>query len=162
MAEITFVTSDGQKVKAKLEAMKQCKPVETFYTENKPETEMPLPKVSNDALTKIIKFCEQYQEKPLPVIEKPIKSNKIEEVIKDEWLCKFLDLSTKDIYELLMASDYMALKKLEDLISCAVAIKIYGKSIDDVRKDFGVTNDFTPDEEKELQQFFNWIDDIWP
>ena len=69
MEEITFVTSDGQKLKAKLEVMKQCKPVEVFFTENKPDTDMPLPKVGSAALTKLIQFCEQYQDKPIPTIE---------------------------------------------------------------------------------------------
>ena len=161
MTEITFVTSDGKKVTSTLEVMKHCKPVEVYFTENKPDTEMPLPKVTSETLTKIIQFCEQYQTNPLPVVEKPIKSGKLEECIKDEWLCKFLDMSLKDTNEMYVASNYMSLKSLEDFISCLIATKIFGKTSEEIRTEFGIPNDFTADEEKEVQKFFEWADDIW-
>eukprot|EP01022_Parablepharisma_sp_SALTPOND_P008143 TRINITY_DN135279_c1_g1_i1.p14 TRINITY_DN135279_c1_g1~~TRINITY_DN135279_c1_g1_i1.p14 ORF type:complete len:164 (-),score=32.99 TRINITY_DN135279_c1_g1_i1:75-566(-) len=160
MAEITFVASDGKKLTSTLDVMKLCKPVEVYFAENKTDTEMPLPRVGSDALGKIIKFCEHYQNNPLPAIEKPIKSSKLEEVIKDEWLCKFLDMPAKEINELLIASDYMSLKQMEELLSCVIATRIFGKSTEDIRAEFGIANDFTPEEEKQVQEFFDWADNI--
>ena len=162
MTEITFVTSDGKKLKSNLETMKQCKPVDVFFTENKPDTEMPLPKVPSESLAKIIRFCEQYKSNSLPAIEKPLKSSKLEDIMKDEWLCKFLSAMTiQETNELLIASDYMGLKKLEEFIACGIATKFYGKTVEEIRTEFGITNDFTPEEEKELKQFFDLADDIW-
>ena len=161
MAEIAFVTSDGKKVAASLEVMKQCKAAEAYFIENKSEGEMPLPKVDAETLNKIIKFCEEYQNKPLPIIEKPIKSNKLEECIKDEWLCKFLEISLKELNDLFIASNYMSLKPLEEFTACVIATKIFGKSTEEIRAEFGVTNDFTEDEEKQLKEFFDWADNIW-
>eukprot|EP00826_Nyctotherus_ovalis_P041869 TRINITY_DN4265_c0_g3_i1.p2 TRINITY_DN4265_c0_g3~~TRINITY_DN4265_c0_g3_i1.p2 ORF type:complete len:168 (-),score=65.46 TRINITY_DN4265_c0_g3_i1:901-1404(-) len=161
MGEITFMTADGKKVTASLNVMRRCKSVEVYFIENKSEGEMLLPKVDADTLAKIVQFCEQYQDKPLPVVEKPIQSSKLEDCVKDEWLCKFLDMPLKDLNELLTASNYMSLKPLEEFIACLIATKIFGKSTEEIRKDFGITNDFTSDEEKQLQEFFDWADNIW-
>eukprot|EP00831_Metopus_contortus_P061712 TRINITY_DN5361_c0_g1_i3.p1 TRINITY_DN5361_c0_g1~~TRINITY_DN5361_c0_g1_i3.p1 ORF type:complete len:195 (-),score=54.08 TRINITY_DN5361_c0_g1_i3:33-617(-) len=160
--EITMITSDSQKLKANYEAMKVCKPIEEFFKDSKPDEEVSLPRVSSGALKKIVEFCEKFQNKSVPQIEKPLKSNKLDVVLKNEWLCKFLDIPTKELYELLMACDYLVLKGLEELVACAVAVKIVGRPIEDIRKEFGIENDFTPDEEKDIKEFFSWADELWP
>lgn len=161
MAEIVIITADGQKLKGKYEAMKMCKPIEEFYKDNKPEIEIPLPQVNGNTLQKIINFCEQFHNKSIPLVEKPIKTNKLSEIIRDAWTCKFLEMPLKEMYELLMACDYLGLKGLEDLVGCAVAVRIVGKTVDDIRKEFGITNDFTPAEENEIKEFFSWAEELW-
>ena len=161
MTEITIVSSDGKNLKAKLEAMKISKPFEVFYTDNKPEVPIPISHPSG-ALEKIIAFCEQFMGKPIPKFDKPIHANKLEGVIKDEFVCKLLDIPTDKLFELLMASDFLVLKEFEDLVACAVAVKLVGKSTDDIRKEFGIVNDFTPAEVKSIDEFFAWSQEIWP
>ena len=156
-----MVTADEKKLKAKYDAMKISKPIEEFYKDNKPDVEIPLPLVQSATLTKIIQFCEQFQNKSPPVVEKPLKSNKLVDLVKDEWLCKYLEMPLKECYELLTASDYMALKGLEDLVACAVATKIVGRSVEEIRKEFGIVNDYTPAEEAEIKEFFSWSEEIW-
>ncbi len=156
-----MVAMDGQKLKGKFEAMKACKPIEEFYKDNKTDVEIPLPQASSSALTKIIKFCEQFHNKSTPVIEKPIKSSNIHEIIKDEWLCSYLNMPPKEQYELITACDYLALKNLEDLVACSVAVRIVGKGVEDIRKEFGINNDFTPAEETDIKEFFSWSDELW-
>ena len=162
MTEITMLTSDGQKLKAKFEAMKVCKPVEEFFKDNKPDVEIPLPKVSSGALAKVIKFCEYYQSKAVPKVEKPLKTNKLDAIFKDEFLLTFMNMPTPELYELLMASDFLVHKELEELIGCTIASKIVGKTVEDIRKDFTINNDLTAAEEKEIKEFFQWSEELWP
>eukprot|EP00830_Metopus_es_P004414 TRINITY_DN1405_c0_g3_i1.p1 TRINITY_DN1405_c0_g3~~TRINITY_DN1405_c0_g3_i1.p1 ORF type:complete len:204 (-),score=55.01 TRINITY_DN1405_c0_g3_i1:6-617(-) len=159
---ISMITSDSYTLSANFEAMKVCKPIEEFMKDNKSDVPIPLPKVRKPALEKIIKFCEMFQNKSIPQIEKPLKSNKLDAVLKDEWLIKFLEMPVKEMYELLMASDYLVLKGLEELVACAIAIKMVSKSTEDIRKEFEITNDLTPEEEKDIKEFFSWSEEVWP
>ncbi len=161
MTEITMVTADGQKLKGKYDAMKVCKPIEEFYKDNKPEVEITLLEVKGETLAKIIEFCDQYHNKSVPPIEKPLKTNKFTDVVKDPWLVSKLDMPLNKLYELLSACDYLALKTLEELAACAVAVKIVGKSVEEIRKEFGITNDYTPAEEAEIKEFFSWGEELW-
>eukprot|EP01022_Parablepharisma_sp_SALTPOND_P022934 TRINITY_DN470_c1_g1_i1.p1 TRINITY_DN470_c1_g1~~TRINITY_DN470_c1_g1_i1.p1 ORF type:complete len:3177 (-),score=433.80 TRINITY_DN470_c1_g1_i1:1470-10295(-) len=161
MTEITMVTADGQKLKSKFDAMKVCKPIEEFYKDNKPEVEIILQEVKAETLALIIEFCNQYHNKSAPVVEKPLKTNKLAEVIKDEWLLAKLNMPLSKMYDLLSACDYLALKSLEELVACAVAVKIMGKDVEEIRKEFGITNDYTPAEEAEIKEFFTWSEELW-
>ena len=157
-----MVTADGQKIKGKFDAMKICRPIEEFYKDNKLDVEIILPEVKSETLSKIVEFCEQYQGKNPPTVEKPLKSNKLNEIIKDEWLITRLNMPLNKMYELLNACDYLALKGLEELVACAVAVKLVGKSVEEMRKEFGINNDYTPAEESEIKEFFSWSEELWP
>jgi hypothetical protein len=161
--EINLTSSDGKKFKADYACMdKASQVVKEFFKEAKQETEMPLEKVNGSSLEKIISFYTHYKDKAIPKVEKPLKSNKLEAVIKDEWLCKFLEMPIKDLKELIMAANYMGLAELEELVGCTIASKIMGKNVEEFRTEFGVVKDFTEDEEKKLKEFFAWADQIWP
>ena len=162
MSEITIVTSDGKKFKADFNAMKVCKPIEEFYKDNQMDTEIILQEVKSDTLARIIEFCVQYCNKSTPTIEKPLKTNKLSDAIKDEWLESKLKLSLNELYELISACDYLELKSLEDFAACAVAVRIVGKDVDDIRKEFGINKDYTPSEEAEIKEFFSWSEELWP
>ncbi len=162
MTQILMSTSDGAKITAKFEAMKVCKPIEEFYKDNKPETEIPLPRVTKRALERVVRFCEYYQSKAVPKIDKPLKTGNVTTIFQDEFLREFLQIPTPELYELLMASDFLVHKELEELIGCAIAAKIVGKSVDDIRKEFNIVNDLTPAEEKEIKEFFQWSEELWP
>ena len=161
--EITLVSNDGKKFKADYACMhKASVVVQEFFKESKQETEMPLERVNGSSLERIINFYTHYKDKAIPKVEKPLKSNKLEAVVKDEWLCKFLDIPIKDLKEIIMAANFMGLADLEELIGCTIASKIMGKNVEEFRKENGVVNDFSPDEEKKLKDFFAWADQIWP
>lgn len=161
MTEITIVSSDDKTFKTKLEALKCCQPIETFFTNEKPEVPCKLAHPGR-ALEKIIAFCEHYQGQPVPTFEKPIHAKKYEEVIKDEFLCKLLDVPKEQLFEILMATSFLVLKNFEDLVACAIAVKLVGRTTEEIRKDFEIENDFTPEEEKALKDFFMFAEEIWP
>ena len=160
MAEITLVSTDGKKIKTKFDAVKVCKPVEEFYKDNGMDVEIPVSQPAS-VLEKIVKYCEQFHNKSGPQIDKPIKHTKLSDIIKDEWLLKFLEMPLNEIYDLITACDYLALKSLEDYAACAVAVRIVGKSVEDIRKEFGIVNDYVPAEEAEIKEFFSWTEELW-
>ena len=85
----------------------------------------------------------------LPEIEKPLRSSKLADLVS-EWDAKFVDVEQTILFELILAANYMDCKSLLDLTCAKVASMIKGKSPDQIREQFGIVNDFTPEEEKKV------------
>ena len=105
----------------------------------------------------------------MPEIEKPLKSNKMEENV-DKWDADFIDLEDSILYQIVTASNYLMIQPLLDLAypqflnditidhisftpSCAkIASYIKGKSAEEIRQHFHIENDFTKEEEERVVQ----------
>ncbi len=55
------------------------------------EEEIPLPEISSKTLAKIIEFLQHLHENNPPDIEKPLRSNNLED-ITTEWYANFINL----------------------------------------------------------------------
>jgi len=162
--EFIMITSDGKEVKARFEVMaKYSKVIKNFYADTKLDVKMPLEKINSVSAELFVKFYDQYKAKMPAKVEKPLRTPKLETVIKDEWLCKFLvEMPLPVQKDLIMACGFLDLEDLRELVACAIASRILGKTTEEYRKEFGVVNDFTPEEEKELARFFAWLDHVFP
>jgi S-phase kinase-associated protein 1 len=57
------------------------------------------------------------------------------------------------------ASNYLDIKPLLDVGCKTVANMIKGKSPEEIRKTFNITNDFTPEEEDQIRRENEWAED---
>jgi S-phase kinase-associated protein 1 len=57
------------------------------------------------------------------------------------------------------ASNYLDIKPLLDVGCKTVANMIKGKSPEEIRKTFNITNDFTPEEEEQIRRENEWAED---
>lgn len=165
--EFTVMTSDGKEMKATFEVLGLSEPIKKHYeialtAPGAPLPVMPLPRVNSASFERIVKYYEYSKGKTIAKIEKPLKTNKLPDIIKDEWLRKFIDLPTKDLSELLMACDFLKLEDLKQLAACVIATRLFGKTPEEIRTEFAVDPELTPDQDKQLKRFFQWADQLWP
>ncbi len=59
----------------------------------------------------------------------------------------------------MQASNYLDIKPLLDVGCKTVANMIKGKSPEEIRKTFNITNDFTPEEEEQIRRENEWAED---
>lgn len=57
------------------------------------------------------------------------------------------------------AANYLDIKPLLDVGCKTVANMIKGKSPEEIRKTFNITNDFTPEEEEQIRRENEWAED---
>ena len=121
-------------------------------------TEIPLPNVKSEVLRKVIEFCEHHLAEPMTEIEKPLKSQNMADVVQ-KWYADFVDLEQVLLFELILAANYMDIKPLLDLTCATVASMIKGKTPDEIRATFNITNDFTPEEEAAVREENKWCEE---
>ena len=70
-----------------------------------------------------------------------------------------MDLEQVDIFELIMAANYLDIQSLLELACAKVSAVIKDKSIPEIRKYFNIENDFTPEEEAEVMSENKWAEE---
>ncbi|XP_047334339.1 SKP1-like protein 1A isoform X1 [Impatiens glandulifera] len=74
----------------------------------------------------------------------------------DEWDAQFIDVDESTMFELIVASNYLNIKRLMDLSAQAIADMMKDKTVEEIRKIFNIQNDFTPEEEMKIRNENSW------
>ncbi|GKY92862.1 hypothetical protein MPSEU_000255500 [Mayamaea pseudoterrestris] len=159
---ITLVSKDGESFTVARKVAVMSELVKSTITDNEDEDEsvtpeIPLPNVKSQVLQKVIEFCEHHLSDPMNEIEKPLKSKSMADVVQ-KWYADFVDLEQVLLFELILAANYMDIKPLLDLTCATVASMIKGKTPEEIRATFNITNDFTPEEEAQVRDENKWCE----
>jgi S-phase kinase-associated protein 1 len=69
---------------------------------------------------------------------------------------EFVNVDQTLLFDLILAANYMNIQPLLDLACKKVASMIKGKNPEEIRKQFHIKNDFTPEEEEEIKKEHQW------
>lgn len=142
---VTLLSSTGTQFQVLVGTAKLMGTLQDLIEDSGVENEVPLPSVSHDALLKLVHFC---------TVQVDIKRSKPE--IK-AWNNNFIKgLSKAELCELGIASNYVALEELLDLISEKFASFVKGKSTKNMRKILNVKNDWKKGEEALIRAEYAW------
>nr|ARF07830.1 SLF-interacting SKP1-like protein 2 [Solanum pimpinellifolium] len=109
-------------------------------------TLIPLPNVNTQKLILIIEYMKKHGE----------KTDSNEEEIK-EFDKEFLkDKRYNDMFDLIVAANYLHIIDLMNLICQTIADRIKHKSVIAIRQIFGITNDFTSEEGRKYSEKNKW------
>jgi S-phase kinase-associated protein 1 len=76
------------------------------------------------------------------------------------WDRKFVDVDQASLFPIILAANKLDIKPLLDLACKAVADMIKGKTPEEIRAHFDISNDFSPEEEEEVRRENAWCEDI--
>ncbi|OAA43127.1 SCF complex subunit Skp1 [Metarhizium rileyi] len=108
---------------------------------------IPIPNVNEAVLRKVIEWCEHHRNDPPQAQDDDTEGRRRTTEI-EEWDQKFMQ-----------AANYLDIKPLLDVGCKTVANMIKGKSPEEIRKTFNITNDFTPEEEEQIRRENEWAED---
>lgn len=109
-------------------------------------------------MKKVIEYCEHHKDDPVVPAEDDAERMKRAADIT-EWDSKFLQVDQEMLFEILLAANYLDIRSLLDVGSKTVANMIKGKTAEEIRKTFNITNDFTPEEEQQIRRENEWAED---
>merc|ERR1712226_900567 len=103
-------------------------------------------------LSKVIDYCKYHKDSPPEEIQKPLKSTNLIECGVSEWDSEYVNIEQEVLFELILAANYLDIKSLLDLTCAKLASMIKGKNTEEIRKQFNIVNDFTPEEEAQVRE----------
>ena len=109
-------------------------------------------------MAKVLEWCEHHRGDPPSTNEDDSDSRKKTTDI-EEWDQKFMQVDQEMLFEIILAANYLDIKALLDVGCKTVANMIKGKSPEEIRKTFNITNDFTPEEEEQIRRENEWAED---
>ena len=154
---ITVIPEEGEEIQIAEKIAKQSKLIQSMIDDN-PDEPVPLPNVKKDILLKAVSFIEKHIEDPLPEIEKPLKTNRLADVVP-EFYGDFVNVEVETLYQLILAANYLDVKDLLELCCAQVAALMRGKTIEEIRELFHIENDFTPEEEAQIKEENRWAEE---
>lgn len=109
-------------------------------------------------LKKIVEYLAYVKENPLNEIEKPLKSANLHEVVP-AWFADFVEVEQELLFDIILGANYLDIKSLLELACAKVASTLKGKTVEEIRKMYGIVNDFTPEEEAQIREENRWAED---
>jgi len=110
--------------------------VKTSMEQDTAATEIPMPGVKGDVLSKVVDYMNHHKGTEPPIIEKPLRSKIMKDVCKDVWDAEFIDKIGEDrqkLYDLILAANYMDIKGLLHLGCAKVASLIKGQPLEKIK-----------------------------
>ncbi|KAJ1342412.1 hypothetical protein BSLG_003037 [Batrachochytrium salamandrivorans] len=152
---ITLSSQDNQLFKVRQEIAERSMLLKNILEDlgDTSDTTIPLPNVSGRILQKVVEYCTHHKDDPQPPpsdIKEDFDTIRRRADDISEWDTQFINIENDDIFELILAANYMDIKPLLDLGCMTVANRIRGKSPEEIRTAFNIENDFTPEEEEQI------------
>ncbi|KAF4124149.1 S-phase kinase-associated protein 1 [Geosmithia morbida] len=119
---------------------------------------IPIQNVNESVLRKVIEWCEHHRNDPMQSQDDDSDARRKTTEI-EEWDQKFMQVDQEMLFEIILAANYLDIKPLLDVGCKTVANMIKGKSPEEIRKTFNITNDFTPEEEEQIRRENEWAED---
>eukprot|EP00080_Pristionchus_pacificus_P009271 PDM69291.1 hypothetical protein PRIPAC_47593 [Pristionchus pacificus] len=81
---------------------------------------------------------------------------------QSQTVSRLLEIGNEELFNLIVAANYLDIKELLDLGCKRVADLFKDKSPDDIRKTFGIVNDLSPEEEEQFRNETSYFDFAFP
>lgn len=156
MEEIAVLqASDGIEHKISVKAAQMSVTLANLIKDAGISDPLPVPNVTGSVLEKIVSYCTYHTDHPDEGTDEK-KDNRSEEVRTwDEEFCK---IDQTKIFELILATNFLDILPLMDLLCQNVADNLRGKTPEEIRQTFNIANDFTPEEEEQVRKENSWCE----
>ncbi|CDK29318.1 unnamed protein product [Kuraishia capsulata CBS 1993] len=124
--------------------------------QNSEPYEIPISSVRGSVMKHVLDWCEHYKNVDFPTND---DGDLIAEHPVSDWDKEFLTVDQEMLYGIILAANYFNIKPLLDRACQQVANMIKGKSPEEIRKTFNISNDFTAEEEAAIRRENEWAED---
>jgi len=95
-----------------------------------------MPGVRGDILSKVVEYLNYHKGGDVGIPEKPLRSTVMKDVCKDPWDAQYIDKiaeNRQQLYDLILAANYMDIKSLLHLGCAKVASLIKGQPLEKIK-----------------------------
>jgi len=141
---LTLKTCDGKEFVLDETIAVRSQTIKNMVEDDCASNVIPLPNVHSKTMTKVIEYWKKHSE---------------EDVSKDmllEFDKAFVKVHHSILHALILAANFLNDKEILDMMCQEIADRIKGKTPEEIRKEFDIKNDFTPEEEEEIRKENAW------
>ncbi|KAJ4829005.1 hypothetical protein Tsubulata_050511 [Turnera subulata] len=142
---ITLLSSDGEEFVVEEAVALQSQTIKHMIQDGRANQSIPLPNVTGKTLSKVVEYCKKHT------------SDESKEIELGAWDAEFTKVDQNTLFDVLLASKYLDIKDLLDLVCLTVTNMIKGKTLEELGKIFHIKNDFTPEEEEQVRRENPWL-----
>jgi len=131
-----LVSKDGKEFSVEKKFAFISNLVKTSMDSDASATDLPMPGVKGDTLKYVVEYMLYHRGSEPPIIEKPLRSKVMKDVCKDAWDAEFIDKiaeNRQQLYDLILAANYMDIKSLLHLGCAKVASLIKGQPLEKIK-----------------------------
>lgn len=154
---VTLQSLDNQEFKVEVKVAKMSTTIDTLIEDAGIDNPIPLPNVNGNILSKVVEYCKHHTLYPKQAGGEDEEKKKDDTI--DPWDLEFCGVDKEQLFQLVLAANYLDIKDLLDLTCKIVANMIKGKTQDEIRAVFGIENDFTPEEEEQIRKENEWCEE---
>lgn len=172
---VKIVSSDNHLFTTSLEVAIVSKTIKNLIEDSGIDETIPVPNVSGKILARTIEYITFHNTHDFERFSKEngvsdtspssesaavtnSDTNENSEKVK-QFDIDFVNVDQSTLFDLILAANYLNIKSLLDLTCKTVAGMIKGKTPEEIRKQFNIKNDFTPEEEEEVRRENQWAFD---
>ena len=132
---LMVVAANGKSFEIEVKAAYLSKLVETTMESDATADSVPIPFVQEDILKLIVEYLRHHNGVEPPEIQKPVRAKNMKDACDDKWSGEFIDAignNRKQLYDLILAANYMDINSLLHLGCAKVASLIKGKPTEEI------------------------------
>ncbi|KAH8273038.1 hypothetical protein KR018_002230, partial [Drosophila ironensis] len=118
---------------------------------------VPLARVDGNMLLKLLLWAEHHVNDPEPTDDDAVLVRDNDDI--SAWEASFLRVDQSTLLDLMLAANYMNIKRLQEAACKTVANMIQEKTVVEMRKTFNIESDFSPEEEEQVRQENEWMEE---
>ena len=142
---ITCETSDSIAFNVPLEIITRSATLKNLVEDVGTDCTIPIPNVDSKSFKKILEYLSHHKS----------------DTKDGAWDTEFTAQMTQDdLFELLLATNFLDIESLMNLLCSAAAGLMKEKSVEELREMFGIENDFTEAEERENAEANKWVEEM--
>lgn len=133
---LKLISMDQKEFEVERKSAYISKLVKTSVENDSSASEVPIPSAKSDILELVVKYMTHHQGTEPPIIEKPLRSKTMKDVC-NAWDADFIDgigENRQQLYDLILAANYMDIKSLLHLGCAKVASLIKGQPLEKIRE----------------------------
>jgi S-phase kinase-associated protein 1 len=111
--------------------------VKTCLENDETAVEVPIPGVSGGILSLVVQYMVHHKGIEPQLVEKPLRSKIMKDVCADKWDAEYIDKigdNRQQLYDLILAANYMDIKSLLHLGCAKVASLIKGQPLEKIKE----------------------------
>ncbi|XP_062170389.1 SKP1-like protein 1A [Alnus glutinosa] len=155
-------TADGEIFEVEEAVAMELETVKSFFDDDgvSYDTVVPLLNVTSPTFAKVIEYCRRAVEFSAKLASAGNDDKGAKEKVKEErkaFEAEFVNNESNEAVKgLVLAANYLNIKDMLSFLNQAVADRIKNKSVEYVRRFFGIENDFLPEEDQQNRQDNAW------